>query len=1134
MPTGEDTQHYMSREGNMPTGGNTHLFTNRGGNTLLREFAGVLTNNPLISHFDAVVGFLRASGYFTLRPFLDHISHVRILIGIDVDKYIVSAVQQGLLFTGAAEGVLRDYLAFLREDIAQAGYTKAIDDGICQLVADLTTGKVELRAHPSRKIHAKIYLLYPEAFNQYTPGMLLTGSSNLTGNGLGITEASQYEFNVKLSQYDDVAYAKNEFEQLWEEAQDCPITAEAVQAMLTTTHLTTAITPYEIYMKVLINTFGEQVEDDFTMELPAGVRDLKYQRDAVIQGYQLLLRHHGVFLADVVGLGKTVIATMIAKRFIEANGRHTRVLVIYPPALKGTWKSTFKLFGIRENVNAQFVSNGSMAKLDDPESGYFDKEFFDLVIVDEAHGFRNDNTGKYDLLQRICKSACATPGLLHRTQKSVLLLSATPLNNGPRDLLNQLLLFQDGHRSTIDGISDLSLFFADKLRRYDEIMSRRRHNEALDPTDTFIHTTPTTADDVTAIDRLYGELRTQLLDKVTIRRTRSNIINDSDYRDDLAAQGITFPEVCPPVAMTYQMSPATTHRFYHTLSVLTNETAIEHLTYARYRAVEYLLPEYQDRYPKNIGQILKGLFMTHMVKRLESSFYALRKSIERLLRYTNNMLEMFAADRVFIIPEMNVNDLLENGLEFDDILSKAVEKGYREEDIVYPASAFQPEFIDMLKSDQRVLTHLTAMWSEETDDPKFATFAAAMHDTFFVDNPQGKLVIFSESVDTLDYLYKQLTETLHRDDVLEVNSLNRKRRENILRANFDANYGEPADRYNILLSSDVLAEGINLHRANVIINYDTPWNATRLMQRIGRVNRIGTTAQRIHNFSFYPSREGDEMIRLYQTAVNKLQGFHSAYGEDTQIFSHEEIVRQFEMYNSNVKDEVDERMQYLREVRQLFSDNKQRYLRIKHLPLKSRVARSNDTQRGRTIVFLQSPIKTEFILATPEKTEAIDFLLAARLLKAPIAERPAHFDNSDSHYAVVNRAIALYYKSYPSSIASTTVNTPTLNKDEQKAKNFLEDIARTIGDETVCDDCRQLADSINQGRFTQLPKKVNKFLHKHHLAARGNILDDSKRTLITGFIVDLAKVYTPRDSSGGSSAAVLTQQPQVIITETFV
>ena len=264
----------------------SHIFTNRDGNTLMKEFEGVLQHNPFIRNLDAVVGFLRASGYFSLRPFLDNIGKVRVLIGIDVDKYIAQAARQGKLFFGAEEDVKEDCLRKIRKDIESSNYKKEIEDGMFQMVQDLLGGKLELRAHPSKKIHAKIYVLYPDDFNQYTQGMAITGSSNLSGNGLGITEERQYEFNVKMTQYEDVKFAKDEFEQLWKEAEGCEITAEDVKTTIERTYLKGDVSPYELYVKMLMEYFSDRVletDNDDPFDMPEGYTKYDYQMDAVVE-----------------------------------------------------------------------------------------------------------------------------------------------------------------------------------------------------------------------------------------------------------------------------------------------------------------------------------------------------------------------------------------------------------------------------------------------------------------------------------------------------------------------------------------------------------------------------------------------------------------------------------------------------------------------------------------------------------------------------------------------------------------------------------------------------------------------------------------------------------------------------------
>ena len=251
----------------------SNFFTNRNKNTLIKEFEGVLQHNNQIKNLDAVVGFLRASGYFSLRPFLDNINKVRVLIGIDVDKYIAQAATQGKIFFGAEEEVKEDCLRKIRKDIEHSNYSKEVENGMLQMVQDLIDGKLELRAHPSKRIHAKLYVLYPDDFNQYSQGIAITGSSNLSGNGLGISQDKQYEFNLKLDRFDDVKFAKDEFELLWKEAEGCEITAEDVKTSIDQTYLRGDVAPYDLYIKMLMEYFSDRVlatDDNNPFDMPEG------------------------------------------------------------------------------------------------------------------------------------------------------------------------------------------------------------------------------------------------------------------------------------------------------------------------------------------------------------------------------------------------------------------------------------------------------------------------------------------------------------------------------------------------------------------------------------------------------------------------------------------------------------------------------------------------------------------------------------------------------------------------------------------------------------------------------------------------------------------------------------------------
>ena len=971
---------------------NSHFFTNRSGNTLIQEFEGILANNPQVKNLDAVVGFLRASGYFTLRPFLDGINKVRILIGIDVDKYIATAHQKGELFFGAEEEVKEECLRMLKQDIEQSHYSKQVEDGMLQMVQDMIDGKLELRAHPSKKIHAKLYILYPDNFNQHTFGAAITGSSNLSGNGLGIGKNFQYEFNVKLTQYEDVAFAKHEFDLLWEEAKNVPINAEDYQATLDKTYLKGDVTPYELYIKMLMEYFSDrvlEVDQDDPFDMPEGYDKFEYQTDAVIEGYQKLIRYDGFFLADVVGLGKTVIATMIAKKFLIENGRdNTKILVVYPPAVEQNWKTTFKDFGIDKYT--RFISNGSLSKvLDDENYDYWNADEYDLILVDEAHKFRNHTTGAFQQLQEICKMPRMETGNIPGYKKKVMLISATPMNNSPIDLYYQILMFQDPRHCTIDGVPNLTAFFSPlnvefrKLRKDPDF-------------------------DVRKFKKLAERVRDRVIKPLTVRRTRTDIESISRYRKDVGG----FPKVAEPIKREYKLNKRLADLFKEAMDILDKR-----LTYARYQAIAYLKPEAAPGLYDNaelISRSLAGIRKNGMVKRLESSFYAFRKSVDNFRQANQNLIDMWEKDKIFIAPDMDINQLYDKGYTDDEIEEKLNEKAETNpKNAVFHRDDFQPGYIDMLKEDQQLLDHMWLEWEDidDDDDSKFAKFDDLLkHELFKTDkNKGGKIVVFSESVDTIEYLARRIG----RKDVMVISSNNRNQLFKTIRDNFDANWKQQKNDYNIILTSDVLAEGVNLHRSNIIVNYDTPWNSTRLMQRIGRVNRIGSKSDTIYNYVFYPSDEGNAQINLKQISLSKIQTFHTTFGEDNQIYSTDEIIDRDldKLFKEGIKREQEDRnleLPFYEELRSLYQQNRKEYKRIEKLSLRSRTGREarevgGATLSGDTIVFLKTNFRKLFYLVNDEQTRELSVLDALNYFKAVPEEKPV--ERLAQHHEHVEKAV---------------------------------------------------------------------------------------------------------------------------------
>ena len=294
----------------------TRFFTNAGENTLLKKFAGVFAHNADIERFDALVGYLRSSGYFALRPHLEKVPTIRILVGIDVDAFLAQQHRKGLLLLGDADKTLAAVRKALESDVQTAPYRKEVEDGIRQFVADVAEKRVQIRAHPTKRLHAKLYVFIPKGFCEHKTGAVITGSSNLTAAGLGTEDAeSNYEFNVLLHDFNDVKFAADEFENLW--AQSVVVLPEAVRGVVRESYLRDDLTPFELYIKFLIEYFGPAIEYDPNSErdLPKGIKALSYQGDAVNDGWLKLQKHGGFFLADVVGLGKTIVAARIAKKF---------------------------------------------------------------------------------------------------------------------------------------------------------------------------------------------------------------------------------------------------------------------------------------------------------------------------------------------------------------------------------------------------------------------------------------------------------------------------------------------------------------------------------------------------------------------------------------------------------------------------------------------------------------------------------------------------------------------------------------------------------------------------------------------------------------------------------------------------
>lgn len=1130
----------------------TIFFTNQEESNSLFNKMSRLFNDMPADQFLAVVGYFRSSGYFKLRESFEENKAVKlkILVGINVDR--LTASYRNEINSVKAE---TDYADFVEDDIRHAAYRQDVEAGITQMLQDLKDGRLEMKIYKTKNLHAKFYVFLPDGFKPERGGHVIMGSSNLTDSGLGTTRPPQYEMNVDINRYGDVKFCHDEFFKLWEDG--VKLTADDVADMVKKTYIGQAPTPYEIFIRVLIDKFGGQVEDGFNFEMPKEIKKLSYQTDAAIQGYQTILQHNGVILADVVGLGKTIIATMIVRRFMEANGMETKTLVVTPPAVQDNWMETFSLFGLKRNKHYQIVTNGSLHKVIDNEHyDFWPKEDFDLVIVDEAHTFRTSVTDSYGKLQQICKSRPSRRGHLNRDRKGVMLLSATPLNNKPEDIKNLLLLFQDSQTSTIEGVTNLDSYFSEKIRAYKEIIKASKNLGA------------TGLDELARrADALNEGIRADVLSKVTIRRTRTNILNNPDYRADLDAENVKFPVIDPPREVKYDMDYDTLRRFFKTFDIFAKYDPEEeagdsslYINYGAHRVLEFLVPDVaanifggRKTNGKHIAQTLAGIYRVHMIKRLESSFDAFKKSLDTFIATSERMLQMLADDDVVL--NLRDEDAGEYALDGEDADNEIVDAEPRQSGNVhhFKAADFDPKLGEIIEDDLKILHGLQKDWAKENDNPKWECMKKMLGNEMLDPalNPTGQLVIFSEFVDTLESLLRLFHDDLGRDDVLMVTSKNRKNVFGKIRENFDANLPEDKrkDDIKILLTSDALSEGVNLHRANVIVNYDSPWNATRLMQRIGRVNRIGSVAGHIVNYMFYPTDESEHNIALAARSVVKLQSFHSAFGEDSQIFSHEEIVHQFELFNKDVRDNVDKDLEMLRILRALYADNRALYDQIKALPAKSRTWRSRANRPDgasvaprQTLVYLSNNGKKEFYQVLPgQKPRHLSFLDAIEILRADPAEPAAGQAADDLHHAAVRASIAAYHdeelREATAALTLQKVN-PSGNRDSRilgSAKKFLRGVRRLSPSQEAKCLCDRLTALLESGTYSQLDNdidKVRKRMGRDDDAIAANM--EAIVRLLAEQSDKVGSAAAPQAPAIEAPAPQSASMPEVVISETFV
>lgn len=957
------------------------FFTNEPDRDLYGRFSNILKSNT--QFFDILVGYFRTSGFFKMYKAMESVEKIRVLVGLNVDNYTVKIIDKAnneIAYKSPTTKEAKEVFSHsVEKEFNTSETTCEIEQGVRTFIEWLKAGKLEMRMYVDAPIHAKVYIMRKDMSRMPdTYGSLITGSSNFSEAGL----LNNLEFNVELKDSRDVDFALGKFEELW--VKGVAITEDYIEAVEQKTWLRNDITPYEIYLKTLYEFFKEEINSDKDLLadnlLPTEYMKLQYQIDAVVQAKKILEAYNGVFISDVVGLGKTYICAMLAKSLKKG-----RKLIICPPVLVDYWKEVLLEF----NVAAEVESLGKLEKILDKGV-----DTYSYVFIDEAHRFRNQETESFSNLHKICYG------------KKVVLISATPINNYSSDIENQIYLFQSKHNSTIIGLKNLESFFREL---------RSKENK-------YTKGTPKHLEQVRANSE---EIRDKILRNIMIRRTRGEIMEY--YADDLAKQGLRFPHLGSPEAIAYVFDDDTDTVFRETIELIKN------FKYSRYKPLTYLKDTKKYASLLVAQQNMGGFMKSILVKRLESSFFAFKNTLSRFQKSYEKFIEMYENGEVYISKKVDVYDLLDSG--DDEKLMNLVE-----DELVmhFKASEFDDRFIKELKWDLSKLQYLGNLWTAITIDPKLEQFKIELQKN--VKLLGNKKIIFTESKETAEYLEKEL-KSLFGKRVIAYTGSSSMLLKTVVEDSFNPKFkNKDNDQFDVLVTTDVLAEGINLHRSNAVVNYDLPWNPTRIMQRVGRINRVGTEHEEIFVFNFFPTAQSSKQLPLKDRIIEKLQAFHDTLGEDFKYLSDEEEVssqKLFQDLNQDLGDEesASPELAYLAIIRQVRDNNVTLFEKIKRLPRKAKTGRCYaKIKDDATLSFIRKGYLKTFFISENEMTNQISFLDAILYLKCnPDEERLSVGKKYFDHYDANNNA---FDESLTEEDVITTTR-PAVAANDQKLIRYL-------------------------------------------------------------------------------------------------
>lgn len=744
-------------------------------------------------------------------------------------------------------------------------------------IGKIIDGSLEIRL-TSTQNHAKAYILTnkPEysCFGDQK-GVIFTGSSNFTYNGLcGQGEMNErFSDNTKYDEYSD------QFNALWNDSKAIDICVkngnnDFEEELKKRLWIFAKPLPYHIYIRILYEMYNSVDRNIVSTpyEITNGkFSNLKYQIDAIKYGVDCINKNNGVIIADVVGLGKSIIASAIAR-----NLDMKKTVIIAPPHLCDQWEGYQQDFGLR---GVKVYSSG---KIEEAYNKYSNDSDPILYIIDEAHRYRNEISDTYQWLHQLTRS---------NTDNKVILLTATPYNNRPQDLFALIKLFQTPSRSTINTVDNLSIRFHELIARYNKLEKEGKKN---------------LSDEVKSELEILSQQLRVIIDPVIVRRSRIDLKEIEEYAQDLKIQGIQFPEVVGPDLVEYDLG-SIRELYLSTLDKLSNQFIC-----ARYNPSSYLVDvkAFNDKYGElfnemNIQQFqgnLAKFIQRLLVMRFESSKAAFKSTLTNILASYENIVKWWEKGFVPIkksgsLPDPDDDEIQETFDEINSISDEPIDiEKIKKKAIPFAKDLFKDEYINDVESDIALLRDIYNQWfgfEEIGDDPKYDEVKTKITRLLF-ENNKRKIVIFSSFSDTAEYVINRLVDDGFRA-LIYTGKASKVDRE-IVRQNFDASCSldNQKNDYDIIVATDALSEGFNLNRAGVIINYDIPYNPTRVVQRIGRINRINKKMfDEIYILNFFPTDIGEQNTLIKGISTLKMLLINNIVGSDTRTLTPDETLQSY-------------------------------------------------------------------------------------------------------------------------------------------------------------------------------------------------------------------------------------------------